>query len=210
MPAGEPPPGTPLAPSVEKAYYRKCIQLKRRLNEVESANDDLKIRRMRLDRSIMKMRLERAFLLDELRKRAEPNIDGSDGSGDEGMQTPPPDRPYRDKRRRQQSSSHGQGAAAPSNTFQHVQYAPPGADGRFAYVDPAPARTLPSQGSAPALPHGSPYGPPPTGIPSGTSQANGEAGGETAEGVKDAQENGDRSAEVEATRGGGGFSAINS
>ncbi|CAK1364611.1 unnamed protein product [Cercospora beticola] len=210
MPAGEPPPGTPLAPSVEKAYYRKCIQLKRRLNEVESANDDLKIRRMRLDRSIMKMRLERAFLLDELRKRAEPNIDGSDGSGDEGMQTPPPDRPYRDKRRRQQSSSHGQGAAAPSNTFQHVQYAPPGADGRFAYVDPAPARTLPSQGSAPALPHGSPYGPPPTGIPSGTSQANGEAGGETAEGVKGAQENGDRSAEVEATRGGGGFSAINS
>ncbi|GIZ45193.1 hypothetical protein CKM354_000837300 [Cercospora kikuchii] len=240
MPAGEPPPGTPLAPSVEKAYYRKCIQLKRRLNEVESANDDLKIRRMRLDRSIMKMRLERAFLLDELRKRAEPNIDGSDGSGDEGMQTPPPDRPYRDKRRRQQSSSHGPGAAAPSNTFQHVQYAPPGAgmstepqttaptplvqgpngqmvhanamleDGRFAYVDPAPARTLPSQGSAPALPHGSPYGPPPTGIPSGTSQANGEAGGETAEGVKDAQENGDRSAEVEATCGGGGFSAINS
>lgn len=210
MPAGEPPPGTPLAPSVEKAYYRKCIQLKRRLNEVESANDDLKIRRMRLDRSIMKMRLERAFLLDELRKRAEPNIDGSDGSGDEGMQTPPPDRPYRDKRRRQQSSSHGPGAAAPSNTFQHVQYAPPGADGRFAYVDPAPARTLPSQGSAPALPHGSPYGPPPTGIPSGTSQANGEAGGETAEGVKDAQENGDRPAEAEATRGGGGFSAINS
>ncbi|KAM3416440.1 hypothetical protein BST61_g8035 [Cercospora zeina] len=238
MPAGEPPPGTPLAPSVEKAYYRKCIQLKRRLNEVEAANDDLRIRRMRLDRSIMKMRLERAFLLDELRKRAEPNIDGSDGSGDEGMQTPPPDRPYRDKRRRQQSSSHGQPAAAPANTFQHVQYAPPTTsapaesratgsmplvpgpngqlvpantmleDGRYAYVDPASARTLPSQGSAPALPRGSPYGPPPTGVPSGASQPNGEAEQEKAEEAKESHENGDRTTQ-EASRGGVGFAAIN-
>lgn len=74
---------TPLAPSVEKAYYRKCIQLKRRLNEVEGANEELKIRRVRLDRSIMKMRLERAFLLDELRKRMDQNIDGSEASEDE-------------------------------------------------------------------------------------------------------------------------------
>ena len=78
---------TPLAPSVEKAYYRKCIQLKRRLNEVESANDDLKIRRERLQRGILKMRLERAFLLDELRKRMEYTGDGSEGSGEEGMTT---------------------------------------------------------------------------------------------------------------------------
>ena len=79
--------GTPLAPSVEKAYYRKCIELKRRLNEVEAANDELKIRRVRLDRGIMKMRLERAFLLDELRRRMEHNVDGSEGSGDEGINT---------------------------------------------------------------------------------------------------------------------------
>ena len=76
---------TPLAPSVEKAYYRKCIALKRRLNEVEAANDEHKIRRTRLDRSIMKMRLERAFLLEQLSKRMEHNVDGSEGSGDEGL-----------------------------------------------------------------------------------------------------------------------------
>lgn len=42
---------------------------------------------MRLDRGIMKMRLERAFLLDEMRKRMEPNVDGSEPSGDEGTTT---------------------------------------------------------------------------------------------------------------------------
>ena len=78
---------TPLAPSVEKAYYRKCIELKRRLNEVEAANDEAKLRRVRLDRGIMKMRLERAYLLDELRKRMEYNVDDSEGSGDEAMAT---------------------------------------------------------------------------------------------------------------------------
>lgn len=86
---------TPLAPSVEKAYYRKCIELKRRLNEVEAANDELKIRRVRLDRGIMKMRLERAFLLDELRKRMEHNVDGSEGSGEDGMATVRFNRPPR-------------------------------------------------------------------------------------------------------------------
>jgi hypothetical protein len=79
--------GTPLAPSVEKAYYRKCIQLKRRLNEVEAANEEARIRRVRLDRAIMKMRLERAFLLEQLSKRVEPNVEGSEASGEEGMGT---------------------------------------------------------------------------------------------------------------------------
>jgi len=78
---------TPLAPSVEKAYYRKCIELKRRLNEVEAANDEAKTRRARLDRSIMKIRLERAFLLDELRKRMEQNVDDSEGSGEDNAAT---------------------------------------------------------------------------------------------------------------------------
>ncbi len=78
---------TPLPPSVEKAYYRKCIELKRRLNEVEAANDELKVRRTRQDRGILKMRLQRAYLLDHLRKMMEhtSNVDGSEGSGDEGM-----------------------------------------------------------------------------------------------------------------------------
>jgi len=62
---------TPLAPSVEKAYYRKCIELKRRLNDVEEANDAARLRRARLDRALLKMRLERAFLLEQLSKRME-------------------------------------------------------------------------------------------------------------------------------------------
>ncbi|KAK5701284.1 hypothetical protein LTR17_022741 [Elasticomyces elasticus] len=84
-PADSQTAGTPLAPSVEKAYYRKCIELKRRLNEVEAANDEAKTKRVRLDRGIMKMRLERAFLLEQLGKRMEGNVDGSEGSGDEVM-----------------------------------------------------------------------------------------------------------------------------
>ncbi|TKA40505.1 hypothetical protein B0A54_08962 [Friedmanniomyces endolithicus] len=112
--------GTPLAPSVEKAYYRKCIELKRRLNEVEAANDEAKIKRVRLDRAIMKMRLERAFLLEQLSKRMDVNVDGSVGSGDEGPAVePPPERPHRDKRRRPDRplAPHHH----PSNSHSHQQ-----------------------------------------------------------------------------------------
>ncbi|THY21353.1 hypothetical protein D6D00_07164 [Aureobasidium pullulans] len=69
---------TPLAPSVEKAYYRKCIELKRRLNDVEEANDAARQRKARLNRAIMKMRLERAFLLEQLAKRLQNTPDGTD------------------------------------------------------------------------------------------------------------------------------------
>ncbi|KAK0366998.1 hypothetical protein LTR02_003508 [Friedmanniomyces endolithicus] len=112
--------GTPLAPSVEKAYYRKCIELKRRLNEVEAANDEAKIKRVRLDRAIMKMRLERAFLLEQLSKRMNVNVDGSEGSADEGPAAdPPPERPHRDKRRRPDRplAPHHH----PSNSHSHQQ-----------------------------------------------------------------------------------------
>ena len=78
---------TPLAPSVEKAYYRKCIELKRRLNDIEAANDEAKVRRIRLDRAIMKMRLERAFLLEQLSKRMEVDVDGSEASAEEQINT---------------------------------------------------------------------------------------------------------------------------
>ncbi|KAF2862418.1 hypothetical protein K470DRAFT_10063 [Piedraia hortae CBS 480.64] len=61
---------TPLAPSVEKAYYRKCIHLKRRLNEVEDANNEAAVRIARLERGILKMRLERAFIIEQLGKTA--------------------------------------------------------------------------------------------------------------------------------------------
>ena len=86
----DPTQNTPLAPSVEKAYYRKCIELKRRLNEVEAANDEMKTRRVRLDRAVMKTRLERAFLLEQLRKRMDPEMIDSEGSGDEGVDTVSP------------------------------------------------------------------------------------------------------------------------
>ncbi|KAI9706748.1 MAG: hypothetical protein M1820_004718 [Bogoriella megaspora] len=76
---------TPLPPSVEKAYYRKCIELKRRINEVEESNDAYRLRKIRLDRAILKMRLERAFLLEQLQKRMEYNVDESDRST-----SPPP------------------------------------------------------------------------------------------------------------------------
>ena len=76
---------TPLPPSVEKAYQKKCVELKRRLLEIEEANDDARLRKRRVDRAIMKMRLERAFLLDRLAKSQHLNADDSDKST-----SPPP------------------------------------------------------------------------------------------------------------------------
>jgi len=77
-------PNTPLAPSVEAAYYRKCLELKRRLNEIETHNDAARSRRARIERAVMSLRLERSILLDAIRKRmADANVDGSEESGDE-------------------------------------------------------------------------------------------------------------------------------
>jgi non-histone protein 10 len=75
----------PLPPSVEEAYRRKCIQLKQRMNEVEEANDASRQRVVRMERSIQKMRLERAFLLEQLSKRTSTNVEDSEGSP-----SPPP------------------------------------------------------------------------------------------------------------------------
>jgi hypothetical protein len=150
----------------------------------------------------MKMRLERAFLLDELRRRMEPNIDASDGSGDEGMQTPPPDRPYRDKRRRQQSSAQPGQASASNHAFQSVSYQPAGtrpsssanpsagtplasgavAGGATAAADDGRYGGFPGEAAPP--PVGSPYDAPPTGLPSNSNGTGGadedERGGFTA------------------------------
>ncbi|KAH8591762.1 hypothetical protein B0O99DRAFT_519076, partial [Bisporella sp. PMI_857] len=86
----------PLAPSIEEAYRRKCIQLKQRLNEVEEANDASRVRLVRAQRGIEKLRLERAFLLEQLAKRTSTNVDDSEGSP-----SPPPtpkEKPLRTKR----------------------------------------------------------------------------------------------------------------
>ncbi|CAD6505383.1 BgTH12-00874, partial [Blumeria graminis f. sp. triticale] len=85
-----------LPPSVEEAYRAKCIQLKHRLSEVEEANDNARARIVRINRSIQKSRLERAFLLEQLAKRTSANVEDSEGSP-----SPPPtpkDKPLRIKR----------------------------------------------------------------------------------------------------------------
>jgi len=82
-PSTEVPP--PLAPSVEEAYRRKCIQLKTRLNEIEADNDATRLRVQRIERTIQKQRIERAFLLEQLAKRTSTNVEDSEGSP-----SPPP------------------------------------------------------------------------------------------------------------------------
>ncbi|KAH7348595.1 putative HMG box-containing protein C10F6.08c [Rhexocercosporidium sp. MPI-PUGE-AT-0058] len=93
-PSGSIPPELP--PTVEEAYRRKCIELKQRLNEVEAANDAQRLRIDRARRSVYKMRLERAFLLEQLAKRTSTNVEDSEGSP-----SPPPtpkEKPLRTKR----------------------------------------------------------------------------------------------------------------
>lgn len=75
----------PLPPSVEEAYRRKCLQLKRRTNEVEEDNEAARLRLVRLKRGVEKLRLERAFLLEQLAKRTSTNVEDSEGSP-----SPPP------------------------------------------------------------------------------------------------------------------------
>lgn len=77
------PPSLP--PSVEEAYRRKCVQLKNRTNEVEDANDAARLRLARIRRQVEKLRIERAFLLEQLAKRTSTNVEDSEGSP-----SPPP------------------------------------------------------------------------------------------------------------------------
>lgn len=55
------------------------------MKTVEEANDASRIRLLRMRRGIEKMRLERAFLLEQLAKRTTTNVEDSDGSP-----SPPP------------------------------------------------------------------------------------------------------------------------
>ena len=82
-----PTPAVPpsLPPSVEEAYRRKCVQLKNRTNEVEESNHAARLRLARIKRQVEKMRLERAFLLEQLAKRTSANVEDSEGSP-----SPPP------------------------------------------------------------------------------------------------------------------------
>lgn len=63
---GPAPPTNP--PSVEAAYKRKCIQLKKRLNDIEAENDAIRNRNKRSMAYVQKMRLESCILLERLAK----------------------------------------------------------------------------------------------------------------------------------------------
>lgn len=56
----------PLAPTQELAYRKKCIQLKRRLAEIETNNDATRRRIAQEGEHVQKMRLLRAILLNHL------------------------------------------------------------------------------------------------------------------------------------------------
>ena len=58
----------PLAPTQELAYRKKCIQLKRRLTEIEANNDSTRRRLEREKQRVKKMRLHRAILLHRLQE----------------------------------------------------------------------------------------------------------------------------------------------
>ncbi|KAG5749356.1 hypothetical protein H9Q69_007066 [Fusarium xylarioides] len=100
-----------LPPSVEEAYRRKCVQLKNRTNEVEDANDAARLRLARIKRQVEKLRIERAFLLEQLAKRTSANVEDSDGSP-----SPPPtpkDKPLRTKRGHRKSMMPDSDSKAP-------------------------------------------------------------------------------------------------
>ncbi|KAA8631050.1 hypothetical protein SMACR_01987 [Sordaria macrospora] len=128
-PASSVPPMLP--PSVEEAYRRKCIQLKQRTNEVEEANDAARLRLARLKRQVEKMRLERAFLLEQLAKRTSTNVEDSDGSP-----SPPPtpkEKPLRIKRGHRKPSAMPNldlpsGAAGATFINQNLQTQSPSSD----------------------------------------------------------------------------------
>ncbi len=73
------------APSVERNYRQKCIELKRRIREIEDTNDEYNKRSLRLTRGIQKTRLERAFLFEQGARRTLEHVEDSDGTP-----SPPP------------------------------------------------------------------------------------------------------------------------
>ncbi|KAI5780161.1 hypothetical protein DFH27DRAFT_362368 [Peziza echinospora] len=84
--------------SVENSYRKKCLELKKRIREIEDTNDVLVLRIQRSRRGIQRARLERAFLLQALEDRTDARVDDSEGSP-----SPPPtpkEKPLRIKRPR--------------------------------------------------------------------------------------------------------------
>lgn len=138
-----------LPPSVETAYYRKCIELRRRIRDIEENNDNTRLRIKRLNRGVQKMRLERAFLLEQLHKHMEYNVDDSDRSSS----TPPTptDKPLRSKRSHRkgtppaasQPSSVAAAQHASPESAQHTQILQPLNPMSSAQSTPDPSRSAP-------------------------------------------------------------------
>lgn len=78
-------PAPALPTSVENSYRLKCLELKKRIREIEDTNDVLVLRIQRSRRGIQRARLERAFLLQALEDRTDARVDDSEGSP-----SPPP------------------------------------------------------------------------------------------------------------------------
>ncbi|EXJ89154.1 hypothetical protein A1O3_02218 [Capronia epimyces CBS 606.96] len=69
-PAGDVPlhRNAPLAPTQELAYRKKCIDLRKRLAEIEANNDATRKRILQENEHVQKMRLLRAILLNQLKE----------------------------------------------------------------------------------------------------------------------------------------------
>jgi non-histone protein 10 len=79
-------PIAPLSESEEIKYRKKCKALKKRIAEIELANDTLITKLARTKRYIQRTRLERAFLLEKLESIASKEIQAED---DLASPTPP-------------------------------------------------------------------------------------------------------------------------
>jgi hypothetical protein len=70
----------PYTGTEESRYRTKCKDLKRKITDVEAENDMLTVKIDRSKRSITRMRLERALLLEKLEEKTPAHVDDSDGS----------------------------------------------------------------------------------------------------------------------------------
>lgn len=136
MPAAKSPlgPAPALPTSVENSYRQKCLELKRRIREIEDTNEVLVLRIQRSRRGIQRARLERAFLLQQLEDRTDARVDDSEGSP-----SPPPtpkEKPLRVKRVRKdapdQPSSRQHSPSPPREVHPMSSY-----QSTFATVNPA-------------------------------------------------------------------------
>jgi hypothetical protein len=89
-----------LPPSIESAYYKKAIELKKRVLEIEANNDTKRMNLQRVNRDVKKLRMERALLIEMIRNGMTqvPAHDGSEESEDEAPPSPPVMKPTRMKR----------------------------------------------------------------------------------------------------------------